>query len=276
MEKNMKKATKKRGKTEVYPFWNLEDIKKMMDYFLFKKQYHHYLTFMFGLLLGRRIGDTLSLSWSNFYEENGRKKEHLAIKEEKTGKDTRTYICKLCWDSIALYIEKTGINPSENNYKKPIFISNSNRKDAAYRTAFKKAAEEVGITYPVSTHSTRKTFGYWSMQTHPHDVNSLDILQRFFGHSDRNITSHYIGLTREQEDQYVKDNGNLMEDVKNGRRPALENLPVITLQTQDLRDIIQMAYMEGKNNTAINDTEEHLDAINTIMNLIDEMRVGIR
>ena len=27
-------ATKKKGKTEVYPFWNLEDIKKMIDWFI--------------------------------------------------------------------------------------------------------------------------------------------------------------------------------------------------------------------------------------------------
>lgn len=197
MGKNLKKATKKRGKTEVYPFWNLDDIKKMMDYFLYKKQYHHYLTFMLGLLLGRRIGDTLNFNWYDFYEENGRKREHLKISEEKTDKNTETYISKLCWDSITFYIEKTGVNPSDNNYKNAVFPSSSNRKDAAYRTAFKKTAEEVGITYPVSTHSTRKTFGYWSMQIHPHDVDSLDILQRFFGHSDRKITSYYIGLTRE-------------------------------------------------------------------------------
>lgn len=29
----MGKTYKKEGKTEVYPFWNMEDIKNMIDYF---------------------------------------------------------------------------------------------------------------------------------------------------------------------------------------------------------------------------------------------------
>ena len=54
-------------KTECYPFWNLSDIKKMIDGFTEKKQWHWRLSFMIGLLMGRRVGDTLSLLWSDLY-----------------------------------------------------------------------------------------------------------------------------------------------------------------------------------------------------------------
>ena len=75
----MGNKTKQTGKTEVYPFWYMKDIKNMMDYFKMKGQWHWYLVFNFGLLLGRRISDTLSLKWSDFYYENGRMKDETDI-----------------------------------------------------------------------------------------------------------------------------------------------------------------------------------------------------
>ena len=53
--------TKKNGKTTVHAFRNPDDIKKMMDYFRDNKKYDEFLIFMLGMLLARRIGDTLSL-----------------------------------------------------------------------------------------------------------------------------------------------------------------------------------------------------------------------
>ena len=103
----MGNKTKQTGKTEVYPFWNMEDIKNMMDYFKMKGMWHWYLAFNFGLLLGRRVGDTLSFKWSDFYYENGRMKDEIEIKEQKTGKVTRPYVCGTCKEAIQLYIEQT-------------------------------------------------------------------------------------------------------------------------------------------------------------------------
>lgn len=36
----MGNKTKQAGKTEVYPFWYMEDIKNMMDYFKMKSMWH--------------------------------------------------------------------------------------------------------------------------------------------------------------------------------------------------------------------------------------------
>ena len=58
--------------------------------------WHWYLAFNFGLLLGRRVSDTLSFKWSDFFYENGRMKDEFDIKEWKTGKIVRLYICGAC------------------------------------------------------------------------------------------------------------------------------------------------------------------------------------
>ena len=74
-----------------------------------------YLTFNFGLLLGRRVSDTLFLTWDNFFYENGRLRDETDIKEWKTGKIFRLYVCEACKDALWLYIDKTGVDPM-NNY----------------------------------------------------------------------------------------------------------------------------------------------------------------
>ena len=114
-------ATKKKGKTEVYPFWNLEDIKKMIDWFIEHKEWDGYLITMLELLLGRRIGDTVSMKWSDFYYENGNKKTELDdVEEQKTGKITRVPISNMVFEAIDMYCSNTNINPMEH-YNEYIF-----------------------------------------------------------------------------------------------------------------------------------------------------------
>ena len=240
-------------KTECYPFWNLADIKKMIDGFTDKEQWHWRLAFMIGLLMGRRVGDTLNLRWKDLYDFDGKHKTHLVIEEEKTGKITYVLIPALVWKEVELYTEKTGINPVDDGYKNCIFPG-TDRKDAAYRTAFKKVAEEARISYPVNTHSTRKTFGYYGIKLHPYDPSNLDILQKFFNHSSRETTLKYIGLSQEKQDKYSSDWGNVVSDVSEGKQIAIENTPVVTLKTEDLRNIIIEALKRGN-------TTEELDKI---------------
>ena len=114
-------ATKQEGSTKVDPFWNYKDIKGMMDWFIEHKQYDNYLIFMFGLLMGRRIGDTLSIKWENLYYKNGKLRDELYIKEQKTGKTSEIFISPMMEDVINYYLEKTGKNPM-NSYNEFVFI----------------------------------------------------------------------------------------------------------------------------------------------------------
>ena len=265
-----KKSYKKEGKTEVYPFWYVEDIIGMMDYFKMKEMWHWYLVFNLGLFLGRRVSDTLSFKWSDFFYENGRMKDEKDIREQKTGKLTRPYVCGACKEAILLYIEKTGVNPLENyndyiittrrrtellrNMEKLIengatkqevenmLASEAKSQAASYRKQFKLAAEYCGIDYPVSTHSTRKTFGYWSIKLHPYDVTTVDKLQGIFAHSNRNITLRYCGIAREDEIKLYNDMGDFITDVKNGKKPVIKNSPVIPLKSEDFREILSKCW----------------------------------
>lgn len=261
----MGKSYKKEGKTEVYPFWYVEDIIGMMDYFKTKEMWHWYLVFNLGLFLGRRVSDTLSFKWSDFFYENGRMKDEVDIREQKTGKLTRPYVCGACKEAIQLYIEKTGVNPlenfdrfiistkerdelleRENQYEKKEFdklmLKATKSQAASYRKQFKLAAEYCEIDYPVSTHSTRKTFGYWSIKLHPYDVTTVDKLQGIFAHSNRNITLRYCGIAREDEIKLYNDMGEFITDVKNGKKPVIKNSPVIPLKSEDFREILSKCW----------------------------------
>ena len=279
-------GNKKEGKTEVYPFWYMEDIKNMMDYFKDKKMWHWYLIFNFGLLLGRRVGDTLSFKWSDFYYENGRMKDEIEIKEQKTEKYSRPYVCGACKKAIELYIEKTGIDPMENfndfiittpqkskllenkeeysddEYEKLMWKATQSQA-AAYRKQFKIAADYIGIKYPVSTHSTRKTFGYWSVKLHPYDVTTVDKLQGIFEHSSRNITLHYIGIAREDEIKLYNDMGDFVTDVMDGKKPIIKNSPVLPLKSEDFRDILSRCYDMAKSGI------DKFDVINELIGIAE-------
>lgn len=286
----MGNKTKQTGKTEVYPFWYMKDIKNMMDYFKMKEMWHWYLVFNFGLLLGRRVSDTLSFKWFDFFYENGRMKDEIEIKEQKTGKVTRPYVCGACKKALELYIEKTGINPMENyndfiitteqksqllenkeEYTEEewndLFWKATQSQAAAYRKQFKIAADACGIQYPVSTHSTRKTFGYWSVKLHPYDVTTVDKLQGIFSHSDRNTTLHYIGIAREDEVKLYNDMGDFITDVSNGKKPVIKNSPVIPLKAEDFREILSKCWDMAQNG------EDKFDGINNLIGLAEKCMV---
>ena len=54
-------TTKKKGKTEVQPFWNMSDIKNVAEWFEKNNEWDGYLITLLELLLGRRIGDTVDI-----------------------------------------------------------------------------------------------------------------------------------------------------------------------------------------------------------------------
>ncbi len=286
----MGKKTKQTGKTEVYPFWYMEDIKNMLDYFKMKGMWHWYLAFNFGLLLGRRVSDTLSFKWSDFFYENGRMKDEIEIKEQKTGKVTRPYVCGACKEAVQLYINKVNVDPMENyngfiitTVQKSQLLENreeyteeeyqellwkyTQSQAAAYRKQFKIAADACGIQYPVSTHSTRKTFGYWSVKLHPYDITTVDKLQGIFSHSDRNTTLHYIGIAREDEIKLYNDMGNFITDVAEGKKPVVKNSPVVPLKAEDFREILSKCWDMAQ------DGDDKFDGINKLIGIAEKCMI---
>ena len=153
-ESKSRYATKKPGKTEVEPLRRYEDMYNLMEYFKSRKMWDSYLTFMFGLLLGRRIGDTVMVKWSDFYYENGRlKTEITTIEEQKTGKTTIIPISQAVKGAIAVYCRETGVVPQEhlheyvfNTPTKTSRRSNLPRKEFQFECLVRKNGKRLGCT----------------------------------------------------------------------------------------------------------------------------------
>lgn len=281
---------KQEGKTEVYPFWYMEDIKNMMNFFREKKMWHWHLVFNFGLFLGRRVSDTVSFKWSDFFFPNGRMKDETEIKEWKTGKIARLYINGACKEALQFYIEKTGTDPIDNFDK--FIVGNARMNEllerkteydskeydylmlkatqsyiAGYRKQFKIGADYCGIKYPVSTHSTRKTFGYWSVKLHPYDLTTVDKLQGIFNHSDRNMTLRYVGIAREDEVKLYDDMGNFVKDIMDGKKPIIKNSPVIPLKAENFRELLSKVWDMG------HDGKDKFESINEAIGMAEQSMV---
>lgn len=329
-------ATKQTGKTEVYPLWNTKDIKGIMDYFKDNELWDDCLIFVCGLLFGRRIGDILSMKWSDIYYKNGRMKSEITtIKEQKTGKTECLYITSFFEEEEKFYLEKTGRKPIKeydcfifnidfkqewvDRKENPIYHVDMNNRDwleawcqemkkdfsekrkqkilkdfeknteyksfgeylyyeVEYKDIIKwqadnhrknlnKAVEYVGIEYPVSCHSSRKTFGYWSEKIHPDDPQSLYILQQILAHTDIKTTMKYIGLTQERKRQYFVDIADFIKGVSEGKEELIDNTPVVSLKTSTLRDIL--SFVIKNRNTNISDIE----LLNEAMGMVETSRI---
>lgn len=318
-------ASKKKGKTEVYPFWNMSDIKNVVEWFEKNEEWDGYLITMLELLLGRRIGDTVMMKWLDLYYENGNRKNEInTIEEQKTGKVTNIPVSNMVFEAVDKYLSYIKINPmehyeeyifsfaaktewinrrnldvyGENNIerwcetlekdlsdkrKEKIFNDFHKQKQYSslgdylyyeveyndvvkwetddYRKKLKKAVEASGITYAVSSHSLRKSFGYWIHKTHPFDPDCLLSLQKLFNHSDLQTTMNYIGLTEEKNRQLIEDHGEFIHNVLAGKGDEIvKNMPVISLKSDDFGKIIRML---------TNDVDKYQKAID----MANELRV---
>lgn len=294
-------ATKKKGKTEVYPFWNMEDIKNVVEWFEKNEEWDGYLITMFELLLGRRIGDVVMMKWSDLYYENGKMKDEVTtIEEQKTGKTVTIPVSSMVGEAVEKYLSNTGITINVDSY---IFSSLSKdkwidhekttrecknieqweelfNKDLSlkrktgiirdfekqkhykrigdylyevveyndivkwqtdtYRKKLKDAVEDSKISYAVSTHSLRKSFGHWIYKMHMFDPSCLLTLQDLFKHATVQQTMTYIGLSEEKKRQYINDHGDFIRNVLDGKGDEIvKNMPVISLKTNDLMEIFR-------------------------------------
>ena len=107
--------TKRKEKTEVYPFWKMEDIRNVVEWFENNHEWDGYLITMLELLLGRRIGDTVMMKWSDIYYENGsRKREINTIEEQKTGKVTNLPISNTVFEALDKYLANVDVDIKKN------------------------------------------------------------------------------------------------------------------------------------------------------------------
>ena len=140
------------------------------------------------------------------------------------------------------YIKNTGVNPSEV-YTQKIFSIGT----PAVRAAVKKAVEAVGIEYPVSLHSFRKTYGNWTYKIHKNEGICLEIIRGMFGHSDTGITRLYIAQTDEDAKRYANDLSEYLLKKEDGSAVEINNSPNVTIKSESFREILSAVFDAGAN-----------------------------
>lgn len=172
-----------------------------MKGFLKGKDTRAYLMFMVGISSALRISDILRLKTKDIW--TGKKpQEFIMLNEKKTGKAKRFPITKNLNRAILQFMKTYDLEQDEYLFqsrkgnKKPI-----TRQHAAY--ILSQAGDYVGIKEPISTHSMRKTWGYWAYKSGV----SLALIMEALNHSSIANTRKYLGITQEDlDDVYMSLN----------------------------------------------------------------------
>lgn len=284
--------TKKSGSTKSRHL-SIEEIKKLMDYFRNNKKYDEFMIFIMELFLARRIGDTLSLEWSHFYYENGNKRETIAdLIEDKTEKIARLHIADVLWKYIEWYCEVKKITPAEQ-YGNDMFMADCkigvrkhdfsgglteayskaiNKMEKAFRYQFGLATKALGID-GVTTHGIRKSFGFFAHQINQFDPDCLETLKTIYVHDSVETTKIYIDITDEKAKKYFNDVANYVYDFDNGIESCIDNIPVVAIKSNSLRDILLKAYNLGMENSLVQDTNVHMEIMNQLISDVEKTRV---
>ncbi|MGE5629491.1 MAG: tyrosine-type recombinase/integrase [Caulobacteraceae bacterium] len=177
----------------VEPIRDKAKIKQMYNY-LNGKNPKYGLLFKFGLNTGLRISDILPIKISDIFNSNWCFKDHLILKEKKTGKEKKIKLNNALRNSIQSYVKNQKL--SFDSY---LFSSQKGThigRVQAYRV-LKEAADAIGIEN-FGTHSLRKTWGYWTYKISRYNIG---LIMDTFNHSSMGITLRYIGVNQDQKDE---------------------------------------------------------------------------
>lgn len=181
------------------PIKDIEKMHKFKNYYLeVEHNLRNYLLITLGMNTALRISDQLSLTWNHVYNCTTEEyHQHISIKEQKTSKETNIALNKTLLEALDSY-RNSIITFSKNDF---IFQSQKDKdKPITRHQAFRiirKAAENVGITEPISCHSLRKTFGYhaWKQGIAP------AVIMDIYNHSSYQITKRYLCIDQDDRDE---------------------------------------------------------------------------
>ena len=285
--------TKKSGSTKKRHL-TIKEIVQFMTYFREQKKYDEFMIFMLELLLARRIGDTLSLDLSHFYYENGNRRSTLKpLVEDKTDKIANIHITDVVWKYLEEYFQFKKINPTKH-LSEDLFFSEHKigvkkylddgihmtqtyknaieKQESAFRYEFTKAAKILGVD-GVGTHSIRKSFGNIAHMINQFDPDCLDVLQSVYVHDSRETTKIYIDIIDDKAKKFYGDVSNYVYDADNGIEPCIDNIPVVAIKSNSLRDILLKAYNLGMENSSVQDANVHMKIMNQLISEVEKIRV---
>lgn len=284
--------TKKSGSTRSRHL-TIDEIKLFMDYFRDNGKNDEFMIFLMELLLARRIGDTVSLEWKHFFYENGNRRATICdLIEEKTEKVARLHIADVLWKYIEWFCSIKNINPMEH-YNEEIFqskhkvgvkkylangeytkeyIKANESHEKAFRNQFNIARDSLGIK-GVTTHGIRKSFGHTAHSINQFDPDCLETLKTIYVHDSVETTKIYIDVIDEKAKKYFNDVANFVSEKDNGIEPCIDNIPVVAIKSNSLRDILLKAYNLGMENSSVQDTNIHMEIMNQLISEVEKIRI---
>ena len=175
---------------------NEDDIPRIKAFY---KETHirMYALFTIGINLGLRISDLKKIKFEDITDDN-----EVFLIEKKTGKKRTIIFNKACMEMVKLLKKEyrsKGIHAKGYLFKSYYRKYIKNQIDAPLSTVsinkfLKVAKKELDITYPVGTHSMRKTWGYLVYKRE----KDVALLMGMLNHSTPRQTMTYIGMDDER------------------------------------------------------------------------------
>ena len=209
------KATKNNNKESrtVYPIKDLKDVERCKEFLRkradeapnrYKKSYaKDLMLFCVGCNIGLRVSDLLRLRWSDIFKPGTRQfKEFYVPKEKKTGKTRYTYFNQSFKNAIRDYLKR--IPDTDTSGDGFIFTNRKGEQlsDESVNRLMKMLQNYLELSYPLSTHSLRKTFAY-----HMYIKSGMDLglVQNLLNHSTSYQTLKYLGIDKEVQKKAYKE-----------------------------------------------------------------------
>ena len=186
------------------PIRDKESLQKFKNFYKTQKPNpRNYAIIVLGLNTALRISDILSLTSEMVYDHN-KVREHIVVKEQKTGKINRILLNREVRKALNLYrhfLVKSAAYKAGNPYLFPSpYVSQRPLSRYQVYRMIRNAAESVEIQEKVSCHSLCKTFGYraWKQGADP------IVIMLIYNHSSFEITKRYLCIEQDDKDKIYR------------------------------------------------------------------------
>lgn len=190
----------------VDPIKDLTDLQLLKDYFLNKnRNVRNYTLLVVGVNVGLRVSDLTQLKLCDFLAEDGTFYDKIYnLKEKKTGKLRYIVINQSIRDAITLWMAAYKDAPRDaflffsTNYSTPL------TPNGVWKVLH-RAGEALGFTFPLGTHSLRKTWARHFYFKYNESPQALVYLQTVLGHANQRDTLRYIGVSVDEVDEMLME-----------------------------------------------------------------------
>jgi len=177
------------------PIRNPEQARELCEYFLKRGQIRNYVLAVMSLHTALRVSDILRITWDDVYDfKANRFRDCITLTEKKTHK---TKIIKLNSKIIFALNMYFQIAAGHNH---PLFANSRTGKAISRIQAYRiirAAAEALAFQTRVSSHSLRKTFGYFAWK----NGVPVPIIMSIYNHSSYNVTRRYLGIDQDDKNE---------------------------------------------------------------------------